>query len=134
MRAHVLDFELERLLGALVGTLERHVLQKVRGAVGRVGFCAGPRVDPHTDCCCLRVRVRLGGYCQAVGESRDFGKGPWDVRRERSDMTRLQHHPKMSTEQRQRGKWPAERRTDVIFRNMLLRQSERASARLMTEI
>jgi len=90
VRAHVLHFELERLLGAPVGALERHMLQKVRGAVGRVGFCPGSRVDPDTDRGCLRVRVRLGGYCQAIGQRGDLGKGPWDVRRERSDMTGLQ--------------------------------------------
>ena len=55
--AHVLDLELERLLCAPVGALERHVLQKVRRAVRRVGFCAGSRIDPHADRCCLCVRV-----------------------------------------------------------------------------
>ena len=89
VRAHILDLELERLLRAAVGALERHVLQKVRRAVRRVGFGAGPRVDPHAHRCCLRMRVRLGGYCQAIRERGDFGKRPWDVRREQSDMTRL---------------------------------------------
>lgn len=79
VRANILDFELERVLCAPAGALEGHVLQEVGGPVRLVRL--GPRacVYPHTDRCCLRMRLRLSGDCEAIGQRRDLGEGARDV-------------------------------------------------------
>lgn len=49
MTAHVLDLNLEGLLGTLVGALEGHVLEEVGGTVVGGGLVAGSGIDPNAD-------------------------------------------------------------------------------------
>lgn len=75
--ANVLDFELEGVLCSLRGTLEGHVFQEMGGAVVSVRLSARARVNPDTNSSRLRMRVRLGCYCEAVGKGGNLS--PWAV-------------------------------------------------------
>eukprot|EP00962_Isochrysis_galbana_P001058 scaffold273_cov127-Isochrysis_galbana.AAC.2 len=59
MTAHVLHFHLELGLAALGCALERHVLQEVRDAVGRICLIPAASVNPNTNCCALAA----GRFC-----------------------------------------------------------------------
>lgn len=66
--AHVLNVELELVLGSLVGALEGQMLEKVSGSVVVGVFVSRAGVDPHSDGGGLNQRVGLGGNGQAVLE------------------------------------------------------------------
>lgn len=82
VRAEVLDLELEAVLGALPGALERHVLEEVRNARGRRRLGARASVDPDADGRRLGVRRRLGRDGEPVGQGRDLGERQRARRRE----------------------------------------------------
>jgi hypothetical protein len=71
---HVLDLHLQVTHGAGRGALEGHVLQEVRGAVAGVGLVAASRINPHAHSGGARVRHRLAGNPQAVGQPRHLGQ------------------------------------------------------------
>ena len=78
MGAHVLDLELQLLLGPLrrplchgsvccrptdwagAACLEGQVLEEVRRAICLVGLCSGAGIDPHADRRGLRIGRELG--------------------------------------------------------------------------
>jgi hypothetical protein len=47
--SHVLNFEFQLVLRALLGALEGEMLEEVGGTVGLVGFGAGAGIDPDAD-------------------------------------------------------------------------------------
>jgi len=59
--AHVLDFELELRLRALVCAFEGEMFEEVGGAVCAVGFGARAGIDPDTDGAGLGVGGVFGG-------------------------------------------------------------------------
>mmetsp|Transcript_661 Transcript_661/g.896 ORF Transcript_661/g.896 Transcript_661/m.896 type:complete len:214 (+) Transcript_661:1128-1769(+) len=71
--AHVLDFDLELLLGAFGGALEGHVFEEVCGSVVLGGFVAGSCVDPYAYGCGFGAGNGFGGDAEAVGCGGDVG-------------------------------------------------------------
>ena len=69
MTTHVLNLDLEGLLGALVGALEGHVLEEVSGTVVRGGLVAGTGIDPNADGGGFGSGDRLGRDAKAGIES-----------------------------------------------------------------
>jgi hypothetical protein len=83
VRAEVLDLQLKRVLRALAGALEGHVLEEVGSAVRLVRLRTRASVDPDTDGRGLRRGVRLGRDGEAVREGGDFGGRAGHARRGR---------------------------------------------------
>jgi hypothetical protein len=74
----VLNLELELVLGALAGSLERHVLEEVGGSGGLVGLGATSSVDPDTDGRGGGGGGGLGSDGEAVREGGDLSEGGGD--------------------------------------------------------
>ena len=75
MPPHVLDLLLQLPRGPLLGALENHVLEEMRGAVGVVGLESAAGVDPDADGGGLGREVGLGSDAEAGGEGGDAGEG-----------------------------------------------------------
>mmetsp|Transcript_1750 Transcript_1750/g.4298 ORF Transcript_1750/g.4298 Transcript_1750/m.4298 type:complete len:308 (-) Transcript_1750:19-942(-) len=74
MATHVLDLQLQLLLGALGSSLEGHVLQEVRSSVVLGRLVTGSRIDPHADGGSLGAGNGLAADAQTVSEGRDVGR------------------------------------------------------------
>ena len=73
MAAHVLDLDLEHVLGAALRALEGHVFEEVGGAVVVRGFVAGAGVDPDSDGGGVGPEDAFGGDAEPAGEGCDGG-------------------------------------------------------------
>ena len=83
MTPHVLNLDLESLLGALVGALEGHVLEEVGGTVVSGGLVAGSGIDPNADGGGFGTRDGFGRDAEAgIQGGHVRGRGAEDVVRE----------------------------------------------------
>mmetsp|Transcript_12665 Transcript_12665/g.15988 ORF Transcript_12665/g.15988 Transcript_12665/m.15988 type:complete len:228 (+) Transcript_12665:844-1527(+) len=75
MPPHILNLHLQLLLRPFVRTLERHMLQKMSGAIVRGRFVTGPGVDPHADRGGGGVGDGFGRDAEGGGEGGNIGGG-----------------------------------------------------------
>lgn len=73
MSSHILDLLLKLSSTSKLGTLEDHMLKKVRGPISLIVLEPRTGVDPDPDGGGLGGEVRLGGDSKAIGEGGDSG-------------------------------------------------------------
>lgn len=72
MRTKVLYLELEGVLAAIVGALERHVLKEMSCSVRLVRLRTRTGIYPYTNSRCLCMRVYLRRDCEAIREGSEL--------------------------------------------------------------
>ncbi|KAJ3551402.1 hypothetical protein NM688_g4725 [Phlebia brevispora] len=77
------SLELERVLAALAGALEGHVLEEVGRSVRLVRLRTRTGIDPDTNRSSLSMRMRFCRDCQAIWEGGELGGRTVDHRGER---------------------------------------------------